>query len=151
MPWHRRWNIAPSVGAVAVGVVLLATVPAMATASAPRALADCLGRPVVEPRAVVFACADGGFGVDRLTWVSWGGSRAVALGSAYANDCKPYCAAGHFHRYPAVLVATGSQRCPNGERAYLTVTYAFFGRSPFPAVGAGVTKPRQDFPCRTMH
>jgi hypothetical protein len=105
------------------------------------------GRPEIKPKTVVFACGDGNFGFDHLTWVAWGGSRAVALGSGYLNDCQPYCAAGHFTRYPAVLIATGSQRCPNGQRAYLTVTYAFIGRSPFPPRASGTFHPRQNFRC----
>jgi len=51
--------------------------------------------------------------------VGSGGTSAAAIRSGYVNDCHPYCAAGHFTRYPAVLIATRSQRCPNGERADL--------------------------------
>ena len=123
-------------------------VPAtLSAASSSRALPDCLGHPKVRPTDILFTCADGGFGVDRLSWVTWGGSRAVGLGSAYVNDCTPSCAAGHFHRFPAVVIATGLQRCPNGEAAYLTVTWAFIGRSPFPSVAPGTKDPRQAFRC----
>lgn len=112
-----------------------------------RGLPDCLGHPQVRPHAVVFACADDGFGVDRLSWATWGGAQAIGLGSAYANDCKPTCVAGHVHRYPVVLIASGTQRCPNGASAYRTVTYAFIGRSPFPPSSSGTTSPRQTFRC----
>ena len=104
----------------------------------------------MRPHSVVFACGDGNFGFDHLEWVGWGEPHAVAIGSAYANDCKPYCAAGHFKRYRAVLIASGSQRCPNGTTAYRTVTYAFVGRSPFPGDAPGTTNPRQVFPCRKL-
>jgi len=130
------------------GTTLLMAAPA--GAAPPRALPDCLGHPQVKPRSVVFACADANFGVDGLDWLSWGGARAVALGSAYVNDCKPYCAAGHFARYPTVVIASGAQRCPDGREAYRTVTYAFIGRSPFPSTAAGTRNPRQDFPCRKL-
>ena len=125
----------------------LVAAPPSGAASRPSALPDCLGHPQSKPKAVVFACGDGNFGVDHLSWVGWGGSRAIALGSAYLNDCKPYCAAGHFHRYPAILVASGTQRCPNGEHAYRTVTWAFVGRSPYPLSSSGTTNPRQSFRC----
>ena len=135
--------------AVAVAVVALAVaLPAAATPT--RGLPDCLGKPQVRPHEVVFACADDGFGADHLTWVTWGGARAVGLGSAYANDCKPTCVAGHVHRYPAVLIVSGTQKCPNGAVAYRTVTYAFIGRSPFPPGSSGTTNPTQTFRCGHM-
>ena len=131
-------------------VAVLAAVLAVAVpvAAAPvRGLPDCLGKPQVRPHEVVFACADDGFGVDRLTWVTWGGARAVGLGSAYANDCKPTCVAGHVQRYRAVLIVSGTQRCPNGAVAYRTATYAFIGRSPFPPTSSATTNPTQSFRC----
>jgi hypothetical protein len=126
-------------------------VTAAAAAVPPRGLPDCLGHPQVRPHEVVFACADDGFGVDHLTWATWGGAQAIGLGSAYANDCKPTCVAGHVHRYQAVLIASGLQHCPNGASAYLTVTYAFIGRSPFPPGSSGTTSPRQTFRCGNHH
>jgi len=93
---------------------------------------------------VVFACGDGNFGADRLTWIAWGGPRAVGTGSAFATDCRPNCAAGRFHRYRIVLIVEGSQRCPGGALAYRRVTYAFIGRPPPPG---GTADPRVPFPC----
>jgi hypothetical protein len=86
----------------------------------------------VRPAEVVLACADANFGVRRLRWTGWGSSFAAATGVAYANDCTPNCAAGHMHTYRAVLVASGTQRCPNGKTAYSKVTVAFVGPSPYP-------------------
>jgi hypothetical protein len=132
-------------------LVVCATAFGLATAAAGspsmRVLPDCVGHPEVKPARVVFACGDGNFGFDGLQWIAWGGARAVGLASAYLNDCQPNCAAGHFVRYRAVLIASGSQRCPGGRRAYLTVTYAFIGRSPFPQAASGTWHPRQDFRC----
>jgi hypothetical protein len=51
------------------------------------------------------------------------------------------------HTYPAVLIVSGSQRCPDGSRAYRTVTYAFTGRSPFPANAPGTRNPHQTMRC----
>ena len=35
-----------------------------------------------------------------LRWRGWNRNVATARGTAYANDCIPYCAAGHFIAYP---------------------------------------------------
>jgi hypothetical protein len=135
----------PLVASFFVAALLPTTLSA--APSLPRALPDCLGHPRIRPTDILVTCADGGFGVDRLSWITWGGSRAVGLGSAYLNDCTPSCAAGHFHRFQAVVIASGLQRCPNGESAYLTVTWAFIGRSPFPSAAPGTKDPRQTFRC----
>ena len=84
--------------ALVLTLVVAAFVAASATAAGhPTALPNCLGKPTVRPTAIVLACADANFGVKKLAWIGWGGARAAATGVAYANDCKPYCAAGHFH------------------------------------------------------
>ena len=104
-------------------------------------LPDCLGKLRVKPTEVVLACGDGNFGIRKLSWVGWGSATAHATGTAYANDCKPYCAAGHFHTYPAVLVASGRQSC-HGSPAYARVRISFPGRTPYPkAKPADLTYP----------
>ncbi len=109
------------------------------------ALPTCAGRPAVRPAAVVLACGDANFGVRGLHWTGWGDATARATGTAYANDCKPYCAAGHFHSYPAVVVAFGRQTC-HGVPAYAKVRISFPGRTPYPkAKPADLVYPR---PCR---
>jgi hypothetical protein len=97
-----------------------------------QSLPDCVGKPTVKPTEVVLACADANFGVRKLRWTGWGASFAAATGVAYANDCKPYCAAGHMHAYQAVLVASGRQTCPGAKPSYSRVTIAFVGPSPYP-------------------
>jgi hypothetical protein len=113
--------------------VIAALAAAAAFAGGPiQSLPDCAGKPTVKPAAVVLACADANFGVRRLRWTGWGESFAAATGVAYANDCKPYCAAGHMHDYQAVLVASGRQTCPGGKPSYRRVTIAFVGPTPYP-------------------
>jgi hypothetical protein len=115
---------------------------AAAVSGAPSAVPDCLGKPRVRPTEIVLACGDGNFGVRKLRWTGWGQSFAAATGTAYANDCIPYCAAGHMHSYRAVLLVSGTQRCPGGTTAYSRVVVAFVGRSPYPkATPAGLTYP----------
>jgi hypothetical protein len=124
-------------------VIVLALLAAVA--APPRALPDCLGKPHARPATVVLACADANFGVRKLHWAHWGRRAARATGVAYANDCKPYCAAGHFHTYPAVVVASGRQVC-HGVPSYARVRVSFPGRTPYPkAKPEDLVYPR---PCR---
>jgi len=117
-------------------VVLALLIASLAAASAsaaghPTALPNCLGKPTVRPASIVLACADANFGVKKLSWIGWGGSRAAATGVAYANDCTPNCAAGHFHNYNAVIVASGAQKC-GAVTEYRSLTIAFAGPTPYP-------------------
>ena len=121
--------------------------PSSATA-VQRYLPSCVGQLQVRPRTVYLACGDGNFGVKQLSWVAWGGARAVGVGRAWANDCQPSCVAGHTHEYPAVLILTGSQRCPSGKLAYRKLAYAFIGRSPFPPDAPGTLNPTQIATCK---
>lgn len=125
-------------------MIVLALLASLAV-SPPRALPDCLGKPQVRPGTVVLACADANFGVRKLHWSGWGRPTARATGVAYANDCNPNCAAGHFRDYRAVLVASGRQVC-HGLPAYGRVRVSFPGATPYPkAKPADLVYPR---PCR---
>ena len=84
---------------------------------------------VVRPPEIVFACADAGAGVRRLVWRDWGTPRAVATGVRYQNDCVPYCAQGHFHEYPARIVAF-TPGVVAGRRAYTRLEVTTFGEHP---------------------
>jgi hypothetical protein len=94
-------------------------------------LPDCLGKPRVKPASVVLACADGNFSVAKLAWTGWGQAFTAGRGTGMVNDCKPNCAAGHFHSYPVILLATGRQNC-HSNPAYASITYAFITQAPYP-------------------
>jgi hypothetical protein len=111
----------PAAGALRVAVVHGAAAPAVAP--------DCLGRPTVRPAEVVLACADDGLGVRAIVWLGWGRPVAAGVGTGYANDCSPSCAAGHVQTYRAVLLLSGTQRC-GGRTAYRTATVAVVGGPP---------------------
>ncbi len=122
----------PDVRALVLTVVVAAVAAAGASAAGhPTALPNCLGKPTVRPASVVLACADANFGLKKLSWIGWGGARAAATGTAYANDCTPNCAAGHFHDYVAVIVVDGAQKC-GGRVEYRRLTIAFAGPTPYP-------------------
>jgi hypothetical protein len=57
---------------------------------------NCL-RVRTEPRSILFACGDGGYYVDHLTWSRWHTWRAAGFGLFHANDCRPSCAEATFH------------------------------------------------------
>ena len=69
--------------------------------------------------------------MKKLAWIGWGGARTAATGVAYANDCTPNCAAGHFHDYSAMIVLDGSQKCGK-TTDYRRLTIGFVGPTPYP-------------------
>jgi hypothetical protein len=56
---------------------------------------------------VVIASGDGSLFVTAITWRGWGTGNATGTGTAHADNCKPNCAQGTFHRYPATITLTG--------------------------------------------
>jgi hypothetical protein len=85
---------------------------------------DC-GPLESAPKALVVACADANYSLGALTGRRWGAARSSATGTARANDCKPYCAAGHFHSYRVSVTADRLARCGSAHiYTRLTVIYA---------------------------
>jgi len=81
-------------------------------------------KPVVRPRSIVAACGDGNLFFTGLRWSRWGATSAAATGTAHLNDCKPFCAAGHFHTYPARVTLGGVETCA-GKRELTRLSYRF--------------------------
>jgi hypothetical protein len=79
--------------------VLAALLMAITLAHAQPVWVDCNHAHDIRPAGITLACGDGNFWVNRLDWTSWGRKSATAVGVGHLNDCKPYCAAGHFHAY----------------------------------------------------
>jgi hypothetical protein len=106
-------------------VVLVVAVVALAFASGAEArvfVSPC-GDALVRPKRIVFTCADAGLRIARIHWRTWGGPVATGDGVLEVNDCNPFCAAGHFHFYPARVQLRHRQRCGRGARYRLaTVT-----------------------------
>ena len=69
----------------------------------------CLGEARTRPGTYLLACGDGNNYLTSLHWSQWGTTGARATGTDVANDCLPYCAAGHFHDYPAVVSLSGAE------------------------------------------
>ncbi len=87
-------------------------------------------RPVVKPRSITIACADANLYVTNLHWTRWTRADAFATGVAHQNDCKPYCAAGHFHTYRVTMRLFRPITCSGGRRAFARFAYAFVGSKP---------------------
>jgi hypothetical protein len=110
--------------------------------ASPPTVPNCVTQ-VAAPHQLMLACADGNFWLSGITWRHWGKAEATGTATAHANDCNPYCAAGHFHTYP-VTVTIGSLRACSGRREYtrLVIRYTTRPRS-------GVRNPETvDLGCR---
>ncbi|MEZ0089888.1 hypothetical protein [Streptacidiphilus sp. EB129] len=90
-------------GALIPGAAASVPPPApVAVANSP-VLVDCTDAPQTLPASYVLACGDGNNYLISLKWSQWGPTGARAVGTDVANDCVPYCAAGHFHDYPVYV------------------------------------------------
>ena len=91
---------------------------------------NCLGHPQVRPGRFTLACADANDYLTGLAWKSWGPRLASATGVQAVNDCVPYCAAGHFHRYPVDVVLWHPAAAGPGSQRYTSVTLLYPGAHP---------------------
>jgi hypothetical protein len=88
---------------------------------------DCWAYPHVRPGHYTIACGDGNDYLSGLAWTTWGPRLASASGTENINDCVPYCAAGHFHRYPVDVVLWGSKAAGPGRPRYTKITMLYPG------------------------
>ena len=91
---------------------------------------NCLGHPQVRPGRFTLACADANDYLTGLAWKSWGPRLASATGVQAVNDCVPYCAAGHFHRYPVDVVLWSPAAAGPGSQRYTSITLLYPGAHP---------------------
>jgi hypothetical protein len=92
--------------AAAIGVSATTTGAAVHT-KVPR---DCL-HETFKPSKILIACGDGSLYMTGMHWSSWGRKVASGHGTAHLNDCIPFCAAGHFHKYAARIRLTSAHYC----------------------------------------
>jgi hypothetical protein len=118
---------------LAAPVALLALVLAAAAAAASPAprFSGCFGKNgTVKPKQIVVACADGNFSFTGLKWSAWDPSHALAAGTAHSNDCRPNCAAGHFHAYPGSVRLFRPRLCKPGLTLFTRLSWHVSGMSP---------------------
>ncbi len=92
--------------ALALGVTAAST-GAAAVTKVPR---DCK-HETFKPKGILIACGDGSLYMTGMHWSSWGRKSASGVGTAHLNDCIPFCAAGHFHKYKARIKLTSAHYC----------------------------------------
>ena len=140
--------LALTVRHVALLAALVAAIVAAGAGGAtpPPKLAGCVpGSPsTVRPKKIIVACGDANFYFTNLAWSSWNAKQALATGIAHLNDCKPNCAAGHFHTYRATVTLSGPKSCSDGVRAFTQMRWRYPATVP-----AGVRRhDSQSLPCR---
>jgi hypothetical protein len=91
---------------------------------------NCLGHAQVRPGRFILTCADANDYLTGLRWKNWGPELASATGVEHVNDCVPYCAAGHVHRYPVDVVFWGTTPARPGSQRYTSVTLLYPGAHP---------------------
>ena len=105
-------------------------------------ITDCTSQ-AYAPSELTIACGDGNFGLTEMRWQGWGSAAPTGTGFVNANDCTPYCAAGHFHTYPVQATAGRIRTCLSGRRQYTQLALSYTGKRP---PGAAPTT-RESFPC----
>jgi hypothetical protein len=83
---------------------------------------------------MVIACGDGSVYAVELLWHSWGSRASKATGLVAANNCKPYCARGTFHTYPATFVLSDPREV-HGTRLYSRLSISYGGPRPYDGEG----------------
>ncbi len=82
-----------------------------------------------RPRSVIVACGDGNFQLRRMRWRRWGFPTARGAGTARANDCIPFCAAGKFRSVRVKITLSRLKPCGDGLQ-YRRLRYRFVGSIP---------------------
>ena len=83
----------------------------------------CAHRPVERPASIVIACGDGNFYVTALHWKRWNATDAVGTGTGHQDDCRPDCAAGHFHAFPLTIRLSRVVQCVSGRREFSRIAW----------------------------
>jgi hypothetical protein len=95
---------------------------------------DNCGPLQAAPKSLVLTCADANYSLEKIAWKHWGAGSATGTATVRANDCKPYCAAGHFHSYPVTVTADTLTTC-GLAKYYARLTLDYPGVRP-----AGISK-----------
>jgi hypothetical protein len=92
------------------------------------AMTDCIHLRT-RPSAILFACGDGNFYVDHLTWFRWHPWKATGGGLFHQNDCNPSCAEGTFHTEWGQVWLRNRDRCdPPGRFVFQHVRIVYLGK-----------------------
>src|SRR5215467_8856901 len=103
---RSRALVTAALTAAALGV-FAGTTGAATQTKVPR---DCI-HEAFKPHHITITCADGNFFLSGLKWSQWGRKTAAGKGTANINDCMPFCAQGHFHKYPVKVPPSSAHFC----------------------------------------
>jgi hypothetical protein len=133
----RRRLVSAAAGICVLGLGLGLNGAASATTTSPAGrfsertvVLNCQGHAQVRPGRITLACADFNDYLTGLTWKSWGPKLASATAVQNLNDCVPYCAAGHFRRYPVGVVLWHPAAAGPGSQRYTSITLLYPGAHP---------------------
>lgn len=84
-----------------------------ATTTLPAVL-QCSGKVQSKPTSYVLACADYNAELVKIHWTSWSSEVATARATYSFNNCTPYCAAGKFVSYPAIVKLSSPKKMKIG-------------------------------------
>lgn len=118
------YTLIPSTGQLASAHNLVAD--GVTTEVAATAILGCVNVEGLQgPDTIATACADNNYTVHDITWQSWGDESAVGHGTAWINDCDPFCADGTFHTHPVTVTVSEKQKCGYQADVYskLELTY----------------------------
>jgi hypothetical protein len=127
---------------VVCATVLVACLPHASAAERVKFPSNCRNF-TYKPRSVVVACGDGNFQLRKMRWRRWNRQEAIGHGVGLVNDCMPYCALGHFHRYFVRVRLYSAHRCAlTGTLQFRKLAYDFPRAHP-----SGLTRGKQPFTC----
>jgi hypothetical protein len=119
---------------------------AAASPGADVAVLGCQGSLKVEPSEVVACSIDEPVKIDHVDWTGWGEDPAYGRGRAIINTCEPYCAAGNYHLFRVILIATGLKPCQESQ-VYSAIRFAVISEGTTPSPGPGKLNPPPSHYC----
>jgi hypothetical protein len=123
---RSRALVSALLAAVAIGVAAPSTGAATHTL-VPR---DCI-HEAFKPSRVLIACGDGNLYMTGMHWSSWKRKSANGVGTAHLNDCTPFCAKGHFHKYRARIKLSSAHFCrKEGVTQFRRLRLTWVGATP---------------------
>ncbi|WP_165241601.1 hypothetical protein [Corynebacterium lizhenjunii] len=100
--------------------------PGVTTTVEATAILGCVAVTGLEgPEDISLACADNNYLVTDLKWSRWGAETATATGTAFINDCDPFCAQGTMEEFPVTVTVRDLRTCGYNARLYSAVDVAF--------------------------
>ena len=94
---------------------------------------------VNKPTTILFTCADGNEGIEKISWSTWSVKGAVGTGTYFRNQCDPDCANGKF-AYQKVSLALGGAIATEGKVFLTLLDYGGVGASLAPESGTDISE-----------